>query len=249
MILMHGRGGSPGDMQALSRELDRPRFACLAPAAAGRTWYPYSFLERIQRNEPHLSSALRLLKAALVKAEAGGVPTARVVLLGFSQGACLALEFAARNARRYGAVIGLSGGLIGPEGTPRDYAGSFDGTPAFLGSSDVDPHVPKRRVDETAAVLRRLGANESLFWGGVAVFGELGLPLGVDRLVFHRAGGIAEQRLDSLQVAQNRVGLLEVVQVRTHVLRQRSHRFEPVRGREPELGGKAHPGWIKPLGL
>ena len=159
MILVHGRGASPGDMQALARELDRPQFACLAPAAAGRTWYPYSFLERIERNEPHLSSALRLLKNALGKAEAGGVPTARVVLLGFSQGACLALEFAARNAGRYGAVIGLSGGLIGPEGTPRDYGGSFDGTPVFLGSSDVDPHVPKRRVDETAAVFRRLGAG------------------------------------------------------------------------------------------
>jgi len=161
MILVHGRGGSPADMQALARELDRPGFACLAPAAAGRTWYPYSFLERIGRNEPHLSSALRLLRTALGEAEAGGggVPAERVVLLGFSQGACLALEFAARNARRYGAVVGLSGGLIGPEGTPRDYGGSFDGTPVFLGSSDVDPHVPKRRVDETAAVFRRLGAT------------------------------------------------------------------------------------------
>lgn len=159
MLLVHGRGGSRGDMQALARDLDRPRFACLAPAAAGRTWYPYSFLEPIKRNEPHLSSALRLLDVALAKAVAGGVPSARIVVIGFSQGACLALEFAARNARRYGAVIGFTGGLIGPDGTPRDYGGTFDGTPVFLGSSDVDPHVPKRRVDETAAAFRRLGAN------------------------------------------------------------------------------------------
>ncbi|MGH7676012.1 MAG: alpha/beta hydrolase [Gemmatimonadales bacterium] len=159
LILVHGRGSAPGDMQALARELDRPQFACLAPAAAGGTWYPYSFLERIERNEPHLSSALRLLGTALGKVEAAGLAGERVALLGFSQGACLTLEFAARHARRYGAVIGFSGGLIGPEGTPRDYAGSFEGTPVFLGSSDVDPHVPKRRVDETDAVFTRLGAQ------------------------------------------------------------------------------------------
>jgi predicted esterase len=113
----------------------------------------------LARNEPHLSSALRLLGRALDKATSANVPIDRIVLLGFSQGACLTLEFAARNARRYGGVVGLSGGLIGPEGTPRDYAGRLDGTPVFLGCSDVDPHVPKRRVDETAAVLDRLGAR------------------------------------------------------------------------------------------
>jgi predicted esterase len=159
LILVHGRGGSPQDVLELARTLDRPRFAWLAPAAAGGSWYRYSFLEPIARNEPHLSSALRLLGAALGKAETGGLGAERAVLLGFSQGACLALEFAARNARRYGAVAGLSGGLIGPEGTPRAYGGSFEGTPVFLGSSDVDPHVPKRRVDETEAVFTRLGAR------------------------------------------------------------------------------------------
>ena len=95
----------------------------------------------------------------LARIEAAGLPAERVVLLGFSQGACLTLEFAARHARRYGAVVGLSGGLIGPEGTPRDYAAGFEGTLAFLGCSDVDPHVPKRRVDETEAVFARLGAR------------------------------------------------------------------------------------------
>ena len=158
LILVHGRGGSAGDMQELGRALQRPRYACFTPAAAGGTWYPYSFLEPLKRNEPFLSSALKLVGRAVAKATASGIPHERIVLLGFSQGACLVLEFAARNARRYGGIVGLSGGLIGPEGTPRDYPGTFAGTPAFLGCSDVDPHVPKRRVDETAAVLERMGA-------------------------------------------------------------------------------------------
>jgi predicted esterase len=159
MVLAHGRGGSAQDMFTLARELDRPQFAVFAPEAAGRTWYPYSFLEKLERNQSHLNSALRLLKTVMGKIEAAKVPFQRVVLIGFSQGACLMLEFAARNARRYGGIAGLSGGLIGPEGTPRDYQGSFDGTPVFLGCSDVDPHIPKRRVDETAAVFERMGAK------------------------------------------------------------------------------------------
>lgn len=159
MILVHGRGSSAGDMQEFARTLERPSFQCFTPAAAGGTWYPYSFLEPLKRNEPHLSSALRLVEKALEKAIAAGHPAERVVLLGFSQGACLALEFAARHARRYGGIVGLSGGLIGPEDTPRDYAGSFDGTPAFLGCSDVDPHIPKRRVDLTATIMERMQAR------------------------------------------------------------------------------------------
>jgi predicted esterase len=159
MIMVHGRGASVDDMRGLAGEFHDQRLAFVAPAAAGRTWYPYSFLEPLGRNEPHLSSALRLVARAVEKAGGARLPGERVVLLGFSQGACLALEFAARNARRYGGVVGLSGGLIGPEGTPRDYTGRFDGTPVFLGCSDVDPHVPKRRVDETAAVFERLGAS------------------------------------------------------------------------------------------
>lgn len=158
MIMAHGRGGSPRDMLALALELDRPRLACLAPTATGGSWYPYSFLEPIERNGAYLNSALRLMGTALDRAVAAGFPAGRVLLLGFSQGACLAAEFAARNARRFGGIVGLSGGLIGPEGTPRDYPGSFDGTPVFLGCGDVDPHVPKRRVDETANVFERMGA-------------------------------------------------------------------------------------------
>jgi len=159
LILVHGRGGTAVEMQEMARSLERPQFACFSPAAAGGNWYPYSFLEPVKRNEPHLSSGLRLLQAALDKAIAAGVPADRVVWFGFSQGACLLLEFAARNPARYGGIIGLSGGLFGPAGTPRDAAGSFDGTPVFLGAGDRDPHVPKRRVDETATVMEQMGAR------------------------------------------------------------------------------------------
>jgi predicted esterase len=159
LVLLHGRGGSAQDMLGLARELDRPRFAWFVPEASGRQWYPYSLLEKVERNRPHLTSALALVKRVLAKAEAAGVGPERVALLGFSQGASVALEFAARNARRYAGVVALSGALLGPEGTPRDYAGSLAGTPVLLGSGDVDPHLPKRRVDETAAVLERLGAT------------------------------------------------------------------------------------------
>lgn len=159
LVLLHGRGASAQDMLALARELDRPRFAWYVPEAAGRQWYPYSLLEKLERNQSYLNSALALLKRVLGRIEAAPLPAERVVWLGFSQGACLALEFAVRNPRRYGGVAALAGGLLGPEGTPREYPGSLDGTPVFLGSGDMDPHIPKRRVDETAAVLTGLGAT------------------------------------------------------------------------------------------
>lgn len=159
LVLLHGRGGSAQEMLALARELDRPRIACYVPEGAGRAWYPYSMLEKLEKNQSHLNSALRLLKSVMGRIEAAGIASERVALLGFSQGACLALEFSVRNPRRYGAIVGLSGGLLGPAGTPMDYAGSFEGTPVFLGSGDVDPNVPKRRVDETAAALERMGAQ------------------------------------------------------------------------------------------
>jgi predicted esterase len=159
VVLAHGRGATAGDILTLVPPVDPATLAYLAPQAAGNTWYPWSFLQPIERNEPWLSSALGVLSDVVDHVARAGIPAERTVLMGFSQGACLALEFAARNARRYGALVGLSGGLIGPDGTPRDYAGSFDGTPAFLGCSDVDPHVPKERVEETAEVLRGLGAS------------------------------------------------------------------------------------------
>ncbi|MEO8745324.1 MAG: dienelactone hydrolase family protein [Candidatus Dormiibacterota bacterium] len=158
MILTHGRGASAEDIMTIAAEVELPGFAYLAPQAAGNTWYPNPFTAPIASNEPYLSSALGVLEALLGRVEAT-IPAQRIVLLGFSQGACLALEFAARHARRYGGVAGLSGGLIGPEDTPRDYPGDFDGTPMFLGCSDVDPHIPKQRVIESGELFRRLGAD------------------------------------------------------------------------------------------
>ena len=158
MILVHGRGATAEDILNLGRELGRPDLAYLAPQAEGYSWYPYSFLAPMERNEPGLSNGLALLGHLVERLGGEGIPPERTVLLGFSQGACLTLEYAARNARRFGGVAGLSGGLIGPPGTPRDYPGSFDGTPVFLGCSDRDPHIPLERVKETTEVLSRMGA-------------------------------------------------------------------------------------------
>ena len=158
VVMLHGRGADASDMLRLAEVLAQPNLTYLAPEAAGRSWYPYSFLAPIVRNEPFLSSALHMLDRLLDGVSSEGLELDRVVLLGFSQGACLGLEYAARHARRYGGLIGLSGGLIGPEGTPRDYAGQFAGTSVFLGCSDTDPHIPLDRVHETARVLRSLGA-------------------------------------------------------------------------------------------
>ena len=158
MILVHGRGASAEDVMTIGAELLHPGFAYLAPQAAGNVWFPNPFTAPIETNEPYLSSALEVLETLLARVEAS-IPAQRVILLGFSQGACLTLEFAARHARRYGGVVGFSGGLIGPDGTPRDYPGSFDGTPVFLGCSDIDTYIRKDRVLEAADVLKRMGAN------------------------------------------------------------------------------------------
>lgn len=159
VVLLHGRGASAGDILTLVPEVARPELAWLAPQAAAGSWYPNGFLAPLERNQPHLDSALASVDGLLGALAAAGVGAERVVVAGFSQGACLALEYAARNAGRYGGVVGLSGGLIGPEGTPRDYPGSLDGTPVFLGCSDRDPHVPLARVKETTEVLTRMGAR------------------------------------------------------------------------------------------
>ncbi len=159
VILIHGRGASAESILELAAYLPQPDLAWLAPQAADSTWYPYSFLAPLEKNEPYLSSALARVAEVVALAEAAGLPPERIFLGGFSQGACLASEFVARNARRYGGLIAFSGGLIGPDGTPRDYAGSLSGMPVFIGCSDVDPHIPVGRVRETAAVLARLGAT------------------------------------------------------------------------------------------
>ncbi|HSS52789.1 MAG TPA: dienelactone hydrolase family protein [Thermoanaerobaculia bacterium] len=159
MVMVHGRGATAENILTLADEFGRDDFAYVAPQAAGYSWYPYGFMAPMPQNEPGLSSGLARIGEIVAQLEAAGIPPERIVLLGFSQGACLSLEFAARNARRYGAIIGLSGGLIGPPGTPRDYPGSFAGTPVFLGCSDRDPHIPRERVDESAAVLKAMGAE------------------------------------------------------------------------------------------
>ena len=158
-LMVHGRGATAEDILALADQFHLPEFAYAAPQAADNTWYPKRFLEPLENNEPWLSSALTFLEQTLQQIFDSGVPAERVVLLGFSQGACLALEFAARHARRYGAIAGLSGALIGPDDASRQYPGSLDGTPIFLGCSDVDPHVPKECVLQTAEVLQQLGGR------------------------------------------------------------------------------------------
>ena len=159
LVLVHGRGGTPESMLSLAEAIGRDELAIVAPRAAGGTWYPQSFLAPIQSNEPGLSSGLAVLAEVVESAVVAGIPTERQILLGFSQGACLTLEFAARNPRRFGAIVGLSGGLVGPPGTERGYPGSLDGAPVFLGSSDPDPHVPWSRVVETSEVFERMGAD------------------------------------------------------------------------------------------
>jgi predicted esterase len=158
-ILLHGRGASAEDVLSLAQEFQTSDVSYLAPQAAGNSWYPYSFLASIAQNELWLTSALAVVGSLVTTLEAGGVGADRIVILGFSQGACLSLEFAARNAQRYKAVVGLSGGLIGPPGTPRNYPGSLDGTDVFLGCSDIDPHIPVERVRESGDVFKRMGAR------------------------------------------------------------------------------------------
>jgi len=162
LVLLHGRGATAQSILSLAPELGLDGVSALAPQAAGSTWYPQSFLAPIAANQPDLDSALSRVEGIVSDLIARGIHSGRIALLGFSQGACLACEFAARHPRRYGAVMALTGGLIGPADTPRDYAGSLDGTPVFLGTGDPDPHVPYARVQETADVFRRMGAAVDL---------------------------------------------------------------------------------------
>lgn len=168
VLMLHGRGDSAQGILGLADALAPAGVAYAAPQAEGNTWYPHSFLMPLERNEPQLSSALKAVQDALGELEAAGLARENIVLLGFSQGACLALESAAQNATRYGGVIALSGGLIGPEGTPREYPGSLDGTPVFLGCSNVDAHIPEVRVRESAEVMQRLsGAVDARIYPGM----------------------------------------------------------------------------------
>jgi len=168
MILLHGRGATAEDIMTIASEVQHPGWAYFAPEAAGNAWYPNPFTAPLESNEPYLSAALDMV-SRLVEQVEDTVPAQRTILLGFSQGGCLALEWAARHAQRFGAVVGLSAGLIGPEATPRDYPGDFDATPVFLGCSDVDPYIRKDRVVEAADVFKRMGADVTVrFYPGMA---------------------------------------------------------------------------------
>jgi phospholipase/carboxylesterase len=158
VMMLHGRGATAKDILSLTDELGQDDIAYLAPQAPGHSWYPQSFLAPLERNEPFLSRSLATVAAVLSDLAGRGIAPDRVMLLGFSQGGCLALEFVARQARRYGGVAGLSAGLIGPPGVSRDYRGSLTGTPVFIGCSDIDPHIPLDRVHESCRVLSAMNA-------------------------------------------------------------------------------------------
>ena len=162
VIMIHGRGATPADILSLAEYFERDDLVYLAPEAPGRQWYPHRFMEPIESNEPGITLGMQAIEDIRERLAGRGIGGERTVLLGFSQGACLALEYAARHAGRFGGVVGLSGGLIGPPGTPRDYQGSMADTPVLLGCSDIDPHIPVQRVHESAEVFTRLGARVTL---------------------------------------------------------------------------------------
>lgn len=200
VVLAHGRGADADGILALADELGGgDEVAYLAPQASGNTWYPLSFMAPVESNEPGLTSGLQRLGELVDEVISAGIPARHMVLAGFSQGACLTLEFAARHARRYGAVIGFTGGLIGPPGTKRDYPGDFEGTPVFLGSSMPDPHVPWERVEETAAVLERMGA-------AVDVRGYPGMPHTINAEELGAARTLLGRVLDGARDADDGVG-------------------------------------------
>src|SRR5262249_24625209 len=182
LVLVHGRGATADDILSVAGEWAVPHVALLAPQAEGNSWYPQRFTAPLAENEPWLSSALSAVRMALTQAMRAGIPQERLLLLGFSQGACLALEYAARNAQRYGGLAGLSGGLIGPEGTPRDYAGSLSATPTFLGCSDVDPPIPAEPVRASAQIFGQLGAEVEL-----RLYPNMGHTINDDEVAYVRA--------------------------------------------------------------
>jgi len=192
MVLVHGRGASAEDILMLREEWSAEGFAFVAPQAAGSTWYPYTFLAPLEQNEPHLSSAIVLLGAIVDELGDRGVPAERQILLGFSQGGCLTLEFAGRLARRRGGIAGLSAGLIGPPGRQWNFTGCLDRTPVFLGCSDTDPHIPRERVEESAAEFRRIGGEVE-----IRIYPALGHTVNRDELAH------VQRMIDGLPVARD----------------------------------------------
>jgi phospholipase/carboxylesterase len=162
LIMVHGRGANARDILGLASHLNVTEYALLAPEATNHTWYPYSFMANPEQNEPWLSSALDLLKELVDDVTKQGVPVENIYFLGFSQGACLALEFVARHAKKFGGVAAFTGGLIGDKINPENYSGNFNGTPIFIGTGNPDPHVPIERVNESVSILEKMNANVQL---------------------------------------------------------------------------------------
>ncbi|NII83932.1 dienelactone hydrolase family protein [Pedobacter sp. SG908] len=159
LIMIHGRGGTAQDILSMAAYLNVSNFALVAPQATNNTWYPQSFLAPRVANEPSLSNALNTIKETVLDLEKQGFTKEQIYFLGFSQGACLTLDFVAENAVRYGGVVAFTGGLIGEKVDHRNYHGDFDGTPIFIGSSDPDMHVPVSRVKESTVLLEEMGAR------------------------------------------------------------------------------------------
>jgi phospholipase/carboxylesterase len=158
LVMLHGRGGTAEDILSLASHLDVKDFSLIAPQATNNAWYPYSFMAPPSQNEPWLSSALNLVKSIVDDLYLEGIPSHNIYFAGFSQGACLTLEFVARNANKYGGVAAFTGGLIGDKIYPENYTGDLRGTPVFIGTSDPDPHVPVVRVDATSNILKNMNA-------------------------------------------------------------------------------------------
>jgi len=182
MILIHGRGSTAESILSLTTEFQDKNYLFAAPQANGNTWYPYSFLAPLKDNEPGITSGLKVISDIMEKLNKSGIEDKEIILLGFSQGACLALEYAARNAKPYKGVIGLSGGLIGKEIEDERYSGSFENCSVFLGCSDIDPHVPIERVNQTETIMQKINASVTK-----KIYKNMGHVINEDELNFIRS--------------------------------------------------------------
>jgi predicted esterase len=181
MVMIHGRGGGAMSIVALLSHLTVGGFTYLAPEAAGSVWYPQRFLAPRASNEPFLTSTLTTVHGLVQQLQAAGIPATKTMLLGFSQGACVALEYAARHPQRYGGVVALSGGLIGADDELTGYTGSLEGTPIFIGCSDVDSHIPEARVHTSAALLTAQSAQVT-----TRIYPNMGHTVNEDEIAFVR---------------------------------------------------------------
>src|SRR3954451_12161023 len=187
LIMIHGRGATAEDILSLTDYLAVNDYALIAPQATNNTWYPFSFLALPQQNEPWLSSALSLLNEIVTDLNNENITTDHIYFAGFSQGACLTLEFVTRNAKKYGGVVAFTGGLIGDKIYAENYKGDFENTPVFIGSSNPDPHIPVERVKVTTSILQSMHANVT-----TKVYDNMGHTINEDeiqnanRLIFPR---------------------------------------------------------------